>query len=338
RPSRSPSFRLSRYPHRRTIKAVVGDPDTGRNGVMLDTLIANLDAGTTQIEAAEIEALAGRLRGTVLLPDNAAYDEARSVWNAMIDRKPGLIVRCLGASDVVQAVRFAREHNLLLSVRGGGHNIAGNAVCDGGLLIDLTQMRSVRVDPSLQRAWIEPGALLSDVDKETQAVSLALPKGINSTTGIAGRTLGGGFGWLTRKHGLTLDNLMTADVVTADGELLRTSLTENSDLFWAIRGGGGNFGIVTTFEFQLHQVGPQVLSGLVVHPFDDAVSVLKEYRKALETAPDNLTCWVVMRQAPPLPFLPPEWHGKEILVLAMCYCGDLEEGERATEHLRSIGT
>lgn len=213
---------------------------------MLDTLIANLDAGTTQIEAAEIEALAGRLRGTVLLPDNAAYDEARSVWNAMIDRKPGLIVRCLGASDVVQAVRFAREHNLLLSVRGGGHNIAGNAVCDGGLLIDLSQMRSVRVDPSIQRAWVEPGAL--------------------------------------------------------------------------------------------HQVGPQVLSGLVVHPFDDAVSVLKEYRKALETAPDDLTCWVVMRQAPPLPFLPPEWHGKEILVLAMCYCGDLEEGERATEHLRSIGT
>lgn len=305
---------------------------------MLDTLIANLDAGTTQIEAAEIEALAGRLRGTVLLPDNAAYDEARSVWNAMIDRKPGLIVRCLGASDVVQAVRFAREHNLLLSVRGGGHNIAGNAVCDGGLLIDLSQMRSVRVDPSIQRAWVEPGALLSDLDKETQAVSLALPTGINSTTGIAGLTLGGGFGWLTRKHGLTLDNLMTADVVTADGELLRTSLTENSDLFWAIRGGGGNFGIVTTFEFQLHQVGPQVLSGLVVHPFDDAVSVLKEYRKALETAPDDLTCWVVMRQAPPLPFLPPEWHGKEILVLAMCYCGDLEEGERATEHLRSIGT
>lgn len=305
---------------------------------MLDTLIANLDAGTTQIEAAEIEALAGRLRGTVLLPDNAAYDEARSVWNAMIDRKPGLIVRCLGASDVVQAVRFAREHNLLLSVRGGGHNIAGNAVCDGGLLIDLSQMRSVRVDPSIQRAWVEPGALLSDLDKEAQAVSLALPTGINSTTGIAGLTLGGGFGWLTRKHGLTLDNLMTADVVTADGELLRTSLTENSDLFWAIRGGGGNFGIVTTFEFQLHQVGPQVLSGLVVHPFDDAVSILKEYRKALETAPDDLTCWVVMRQAPPLPFLPPEWHGKEILVLAMCYCGDLEEGERATEHLRSIGT
>lgn len=305
---------------------------------MLDATIVKFDSGTTTVNAAEIEALETRLRGTILEPDNAAYDEARSVWNAMIDRRPGLIVRCAGASDVIQTVRFAREHGLLMSVRGGGHNIAGNAVCDGGVLIDLSQMRSVRVDPSIQRAWVEPGALLADVDKETQSFALALPTGINSTTGIAGLTLGGGFGWLTRKYGLTLDNLMAANVVTADGELLRTSLTEASDLFWAIRGGGGNFGVVTGFEFQLHQVGLQVLSGLVVHPFAEAASVLKEYRKALESAPDELTCWVVMRQAPPLPFLPAEWHGKEILVLAMCYCGDLDEGERATAQLRSIGT
>lgn len=305
---------------------------------MLDTNIINLDTGTTTVNASEIEALAARLRGSVLEAGDASYDEARSVWNAMIDRRPGLIIRCAGTSDVVHAVRFAREHNLLVSVRGGGHNIAGNAVCDGGVLIDLSQMRSVRVDPFVQRAWVEPGALLADVDKESQSFALALPTGINSTTGIAGLTLGGGFGWLTRKYGLTLDSLIAADVVTADGELLRTSLTENSDLFWAIRGGGGNFGVVTAFEFQLHQVGPQVLSGLVVHPFAEAASILREYRRALENAPDELTCWVVMRQAPPLPFLPQEWHGKEVLVLAMCYCGDLEEGEKAAAELRSIGT
>ena len=305
---------------------------------MLDTTIVNLDSGTTTVDAADIEALAARLRGNILVPDNAFYDEARSVWNAMIDRRPGLIVRCAGASDVVHAVRFAREHSLLVSVRGGGHNIAGHAVCDGGLLIDLSQMRSVRVDASVQRAWVEPGALLADVDKETQAFTLAVPTGINSTTGIAGLSLGGGFGWLTRKYGLTIDNLMTADVVTADGGLVRASLTENSDLFWAIRGGGGNFGVVTAFEFQLHQVGPQVLSGLVVHPFADAGTVIRKYRKALEAAPDELTCWVVMRQAPPLPFLPVEWHGKEVLVLAICYCGRIEEGERATAELRAIGT
>jgi FAD/FMN-containing dehydrogenase len=305
---------------------------------MLDTNIVNLDSGTAIVGAADIEALATRLRGNILVPDNASYDEARSVWNAMIDRQPGLIVRCAGASDVVHAVRFAREHSLLVSVRGGGHNIAGHAVCDGGLLIDLSQMRSVRVDASVQRAWVEPGALLADVDKETQAFTLAVPTGINSTTGIAGLSLGGGFGWLTRKYGLTIDNLMTADVVTADGGLVRASLTENSDLFWAIRGGGGNFGVVTAFEFQLHQVGPQVLSGLVVHPFADAGTVIRKYRKALEAAPDELTCWVVMRQAPPLPFLPVEWHGKEVLVLAICYCGRIEEGERATAELRAIGT
>lgn len=318
--------------------SAVGRPTNREERVMLDISIVNLDTRTTTVNAAEIEALAARLRGSVLEPGQAAYDEARSVWNAMIDRRPGLIVRCAGASDVISSVRFAREHSLLVSVRGGGHNIAGSAVSEGGLLIDLSQMKSVRVDPAAQRAWIEPGALLADVDKETQAFALAVPTGINSTTGMAGLTLGGGFGWLTRKFGLTIDNLLAADVVTADGELLRTSLTENSDLFWAIRGGGGNFGVVTAFEFQLHQVGPQVLSGLVVHPFANAETVLRAYRKALETAPDELTCWVVMRQAPPLPFLPAEWHGKEILVLAICYCGDIAEGERATAALRSISS
>lgn len=304
---------------------------------MNDISLTTLESGKTKISAAAIDALAAGLRGRLLDASDPSYDEARTIWNAMIDRKPGLIARCAGAADVMAAVRFAREHSLLLAVRGGGHNIAGNAVCDGGLMIDLSPMKSVRVDATGRRAWVEPGATLADVDKETQAFGLAVPTGINSTTGIAGLTLGGGFGWITRKFGLTIDNLISVDVVTAGGELVRASAEQNPDLFWALRGGGGNFGVVTAFEFQLHPLGPQVLSGLVVHPFDDAQTVLKEYRQALETAPDELTCWVVMRKAPPLPFLPTEWHGREILVLAMCYCGDLKAGEAATARLRSIG-
>ena len=304
------------------------------NALSLTTLAA--DKAT--VPASVIEALAAQLRGRVLDESDPDYDDARTIWNAMVDRRPGLIVRCEEAADVAAAVRFARDNGLLVAVRGGGHGIAGNAVCDGGLMIDLSPMKAVRVDEATQRAWVEPGATLADVDRETQAFGLALPTGINSTTGIAGLTLGGGFGWLTRKFGLTLDNLLSVDVVTADGEFRRASETENPDLFWALRGGGGNFGVVTGFEFQLHKLGPQVLSGLVVHPFDQAETVLREYREALEEAPDELTCWVVMRQAPPLPFLPEEWHGKEVLVLAMCYCGDLEEGEKATARLRSIGT
>ena len=304
---------------------------------MNDLSLTTLDMGATTVSAAAIEAFAGQSRGAILLANDEDYDGARSIWNAMIDRRPGMIARCAGAADVMRAVRFARDNGLLVAVRGGGHNIAGSATCDGGLMIDLSQMKSVRVDRMVSRAWVEPGATLADVDKETQAFGLVLPTGINSTTGIAGLTLGGGFGWTTRKFGLTLDNLMSVDVVTADGELVRASLTENPDLFWALRGGGGNFGIVTAFEFQLHEAGPQVLAGLVVHPFADAETVLREYRAALETAPEELTCWAVMRQAPPLPFLPEEWHGKEILALAMCYCGDIEEGEAAAARLRGIG-
>lgn len=300
--------------------------------------LTTLERGKTAIDDAALEAFSAQLRGKMLSEGDAAYDEARTVWNATVDRLPGLIVCCVGASDVISAVNFARENRLLVSVRGGGHNIAGSAVCDGGLMIDLSLMKSVRVDVAGRRAWVGPGATLADVDKETQAFGLVVPTGINSTTGISGLTLGGGFGWITRKFGLTIDNLASADVVTADGKLLRASKTENPDLFWALRGGGGNFGVVTAFEFHLHEFGPQVLAGLVVHPFADAEKVLREYRKALETAPDELTCWVVMRQAPPLPFLPAEWHGKEVLVLAMCYCGDIETGEKATQKLRAIGT
>jgi FAD/FMN-containing dehydrogenase len=305
---------------------------------MDDVSLTALDGRQKTVGAAAVETLAGQLRGSLLKSRDASYDEARTIWNAMIDRRPGLIVRCLGAADIVAAVGFARDHGLLVAVRGGGHNIAGNAVCDGGLLIDVSQMRSVRVDAAARRARVEPGATLADVDRETQAFKLALPTGINSTTGIAGLTLGGGFGWLTRKFGLTIDSLVSAELVTADGELVRTSLSENPDLFWAIRGGGGNFGVVTAFEFQLHPLGPQVLAGLVVHPFEDAATVLRSYREALDKAPDELTCWAVMRQAPPLPFLPSEWHGREVLVLAMCHCGELSAAERDTAGLRAIGS
>ncbi|HEX6615273.1 MAG TPA: FAD-binding oxidoreductase [Gemmatimonadales bacterium] len=277
------------------------------------------------------------LTGTLLTPDSPGYDEARTIWNAMIDRRPGLIVRCDTAADVAAAVRFARAHDLLVAVRGGGHNIAGNAVCDGGLVIDLSPMRQVRVDPAARTARVGPGATLGEMDRTTQGYGLATPLGVNSTTGVAGLTLGGGFGWLSRRLGLTIDNLLSAEVVTAHGEIVRASAEENPDLFWGIRGGGGNFGIVTSFEFQLHPVGPEVLSGMVVHPIAAARDVLRFYRDFLPTTPESYSCWFVMRLAPPLPFLPPEWHGRPILVLAMCWSGDLAEGERVAAPLRSFG-
>jgi FAD/FMN-containing dehydrogenase len=293
---------------------------------------------TVTLGSETLDALQAGLRGSVALPGTAGYDEARTLWNAMIDRRPGLVVRCVGAADVRRAVALAAEHDLVLAVRGGGHNIAGKGCCDGGLLIDLSPMRSVRVDPVARTARVEPGAKLADFDRETQAFGLATPLGINSTTGIAGLTLGGGFGWLSRRLGLTVDNLLSADVVTAGAELVRASEKDHPDLFWALRGGGGNFGVVTSFEFALHPVGPQVLSGLVVHPLEAAGKVLRYYRDFVAGAPEKFVCWFVLRQAPPLPFLPPEWHGKGILALAMLWTGDLAEGERVTQPLRAFGT
>jgi FAD/FMN-containing dehydrogenase len=304
---------------------------------MTDLTVRTLEASTKTIPQDTVSALRGKVRGTVALPGEDGYDAARTIWNGMIDRRPGLVIRCLGAADVINAVNLAREEKLLLAVRGGGHNIAGNAVCDGGLLIDLSLMRSVRVDPASATARVEPGATLADFDKEAQEFALVTPLGINSTTGVAGLTLGGGFGWTTRKFGLTVDNLLSADVVTADGKLLRASGRENPDLFWALRGGGGNFGVVTSFEFKLHPLGPQVLSGLIVHPLEQARELLPQFRRIARGAPDELTIWVVMRKAPPLPFLPTEWHGKEVLVFAACYAGDMKEGEKALAALRALG-
>jgi FAD/FMN-containing dehydrogenase len=240
-------------------------------------------------------------------------------------------------ADVQQAVRVAAANDLLVSIKGGGHNIAGNALCDGGLMIDLSPMRRVVVDAAARTARVQPGATLAELDAATQAHGLAVPLGINSTTGVAGLTLGGGFGWLTRKFGFTVDSLISADIITADGTRRRASEAENADLFWAIRGGGGNFGIVTEFTFQLHPVGPEILAGLIVHPFEDIEAVAKHYREFVARAPEDLTTWLVFRKAPPLPFVPAEWHGREVVVIAFLYAGDVPAGQRAIEPLRAFG-
>ncbi len=281
-----------------------------------------------------IQELKSKIRGQVISPTETDYNKARTIWNAMINKKPGVIVRCSGVADVITSVNIARDSNLLLAVHGAGHNIAGNSVCDGGIMIDLSQMNSVRIDPKNKKAYVEPGAILGDFDHEAQAFGLATPLGINSTTGVSGLTLGGGFGWLTRKHGMTIDNLISADVITADGELVHTNENQKPDLFWAIRGGGGNFGIVTLFEFQLHKVGPDVLAGLMVFPFKDAKSVLKKYRKFVQKIPNELNVWAILRQAPPLPFLPKRVHGKEVVILAILYSGEIKQGQKLIKPLR----
>jgi len=284
-----------------------------------------------------IEELRRHVKGQIVLPGDPNYDEVRKIWNAMINRRPAVIVQCKGPDDVPHAIQCARRNGLEISVRGAGHNIAGNAVCEGGMMIDLSPMKNVRVDAAKKRAHVEPGATLAEFDQAVQAHGLATPVGINSTTGISGLTLGGGFGWLTRKYGMTVDNLASVELVTANGKKVRAGEDENSDLFWAVRGGGGNFGIVTQFEFALHPVGPQVLAGLIVFPLDQAKQVLKQYREFVASAPEDLSVWVVLRQAPPLPFLPKEVHGKEIVVLAIFYCGNIAEGERLIALLRGFG-
>ncbi len=288
-------------------------------------------------DATKIDGLKKGFGGKVFLPSDEGYDEARKIWNAMIDKRPAIIARCAGTQDVVKALGFARDNGIPLAVRGAGHHIAGNSLCDDGIVIDLSQMKAVKVDPGAKRTTVEGGATLADLDAATQAHGLATPVGINSTTGIAGLTLGGGFGWLSRKYGMTIDNLESAEVVTAKGEVVRASTGENPDLFWALRGGSGNFGIVTRFEFRLHPVGPDLLSGLVVYPLAEAKSVMQQYREFVSGAPEELSVWAVLRKAPPLPFLPAEVHGKEVVVLALLYAGDPEKGMDLVAPLRKLG-
>jgi len=304
---------------------------------MPDYVLKALNGGRVTVTQEAFQGLGAALRGQLLAPESSGYDEARTLWNATADRRPGLIAECANTQDVVRSVEFANEYGLLVSVGGAGHNIAGNAACDEGFMISLRKMKGVKVDAVGRKASVQPGVTLGELDAATQEHGLAVPVGINSTTGIAGLTLGGGFGWLSRKHGLTADSLLSAEMVTARGEILTVSADENPELFWGIRGGGGNFGIVTSFEFQLHPVGPEVLSGLIVHPFSDAGSVLRYYREFAAQAPDELTVWVVMRKAPPLPFLPEEVHGTEVLILAALYAGDMAEGEKVLRPLREFG-
>lgn len=301
------------------------------------TKINTLDSDSVSVDDDLIANLDASLRGNVFQPGTSGYENARVIWNAMVDRKPALAIHAKGASDVQQAVRFARKHNLMMSIRSGGHQIAGHAVVDGAVLLDLSGMTSVSVDPNARTARVEPGALLGDVDRETQAHGLVVPLGINSTTGIAGLTLGGGFGWTTRRFGMTIDNLMSAEVVTAEGEIVTCNKDQHADLFWALKGGGGNFGVVTAFHFRLHPLGPEVMSGLIVHPIADAPALLAKLTPITEAADDALTVWTVMRKAPPLPFLPEEWHGKEVLIFAACYAGDMDKGEKAMAELRALG-
>jgi FAD/FMN-containing dehydrogenase len=284
-----------------------------------------------------IETLKSKVKGQIVLPDDPNYNEVREIWNAMIDRKPAVIVQCAEADDVLHALSYARENGLEISIRGGGHNIAGSALCDNGVLIDFSHMKAVRVDAQKRRAYVEPGATLGDFDKAVQAHGLATPVGINSITGIAGLTLGGGLGWLNRKYGMTVDNLVSAEMITANGRKIRVSEDENADLFWAIRGGGGNFGVVTQFEYALHPVGPEILAGLLVFPIDQAKQVLQKHREFVKTAPEELNIWVVVRKAPPLPFLPENVHGKEVVVLAIFYAGDIADGEKLIDPIRSFG-
>ena len=282
--------------------------------------------------------LKGMIKGSVLSAGDPGYDDARHIWNAMIDRRPALIVQCADADDVPPAIALARRHKLEISIRGAGHNIAGNALCNDGLTIDFSKMKNVRVDAAKRRAYVEPGATLADLDEATLGHGLATPVGINSTTGIAGLTLGGGFGWLTRQYGMTVDNLVSVDLITAEGRKIRASETENADLFWAIRGGGGNFGVVTSFEFQLFPVGPEIFAGLIVFPFSQAKQILNQYRQFVNSAPEELNIWVVLRKAPPLPFLPENVHGKEVVVLPVFYSGPAAEAEKLIAPVRAFGT
>jgi FAD/FMN-containing dehydrogenase len=284
-----------------------------------------------------VDAFRTRFRGTLLRPGEPGYDDARSVWNGMIDRRPALVARCLGVADVIEAVRFAREHDLSLTVKGGGHNISGLCVADGALMLDMSLMRGVRVDPRARLAWAQAGCLLGDVDRETQLHGLATVLGFVSATGIAGLTLGGGFGYLTRRFGWTCDNVVAFEVVTADARVVRATETEHPELFWALRGGGGNFGIVTGFTYRLHPVGPEVVGGAIAWPAAETPRVLEEFRRLAEDAPPELAVIAGMRKAPPAPWLAPEIHGQDIVALFLLHTGDLAEAERMVAPIKRIG-
>jgi FAD/FMN-containing dehydrogenase len=292
----------------------------------------------TILGEATIQELRESLRGELITPADARYDETRAVWNGMIDKRPALIVRCAGVADVLAAVQFARSQDLEIAVRGGGHSLPGFSTTDGGIVIDLSQMKGIQVDPDAQRVVAQAGVTWRELDHETQAFGLAVTGGLISSTGIAGFALGGGIGWLMRKYGLTCDNLVAADVVPADGRLVRASEHENEELYWGLRGGGGNFGIVTSFEFRLHRVGPTILAGPIFFPGDQATQILRGYREITPGLPDEMTTLVNLATAPPAPFLPTDVHGKKIVAVVGVYSGSPDEGRDIAAPLRKLGT
>jgi FAD/FMN-containing dehydrogenase len=289
------------------------------------------------LDGTALAELQRRFRGEVVGRADPSYDTHRKVWNGSIDRRPALIARCAGVADVIGAVKFCRKHDLRMAVRSGGHSFPGLSVADDAFVIDLGPMKGVRVDPEARTARVQAGVLLGELDRETQAFGLAAPAGIVTHTGVAGLTLGGGIGWIMRKHGLSIDRLRRVDLVTAEGELLKATADENEDLFWGIRGGGGNFGIVTEFEFDLVPLGPMVLAGPIIWAMEDSPEVLRFYRDWIADAPDELMTIIIHRKAPPLPFVPDELHGKRIVMVICCWAGDIEEGEKAVRPLREFG-
>ncbi len=291
-----------------------------------------------KLDETTLRELEGSFRGQLVRPGDPTYDEHRKIWNGSISRFPALIARCAGVADVIAAVRFARDTGLAAAVRGGGHSFPGLSVCDGGVVIDLGPMRGIRVDPEARTARAQAGVLLGELDRETQAFGLAVPAGIVTHTGLSGLTLGGGIGWVMRKYGLTIDQLLAVDLITADGEFVKASEMENPDLFWGVRGGGGNFGIVTEFEFRLNPVGPIVLAGPIFWPMEESPNVLRFYREWIADAPDELMTIVVHRKAPPLPAVPPELHGKPVVAVVCCYAGPVEDGERVVRPLKAFGS
>ncbi|HEX5133525.1 MAG TPA: FAD-binding oxidoreductase [Candidatus Krumholzibacteria bacterium] len=299
--------------------------------------VTDRDGKKFDLDMARVDALRAALRGTLLTPEAPGYDESRALWNGMIDRRPALIVRCLGVSDVVTCVNFAREHGIALSMKGGGHNIAGLACCDGGLMLDFCNMRGVWVDSALRVAHAQGGCLLGDVDRETQLHGLAAPLGFVSLTGIAGLTLGGGFGYMSRQYGWTSDNVRSMTVVTAHGKIVRASEKENADLFWGLRGGGGNFGAVVDIEYSLYPLGPEIFGGAVVWRADSTLEVMELFRKTAAAAPPELTLVLVLRIAPPAPWIDKDVHGKPIAMILACHTGKVAEAEKLLAPIKAFG-
>jgi FAD/FMN-containing dehydrogenase len=298
---------------------------------------AGLEGGRVALRSDQLDEIASRIKGPLLRVGEEGWDAAVLTWNGMSAATPALVIQPMSAHDVVEAIRFAQHFKLLLSIKGGGHNIAGTSIAEGGLTLDMSRMRDVSVDPETRLAHVGPGCLLKHVDQATQEHGLATVLGFISEVGVAGLTLGGGLGYLTRRFGWTVDNLREVEIVTADGEIRTANCDEHADLFWALRGGGGNFGVVTRFTFRLHEVGPMVYGGLIAWPFERADEILLAYRTITAEAPRELAVWMILLNAPPMPFLPAEWHGRKICAMVVCYSGDLDKTEEALAPIRALG-